>query len=123
MTRWPLPVTHKIFIDGAAGTTGLEIAERLEGRSEFVLLRLDDAQRKAEAGAGALCAKPRGESADPKAVPGVIGGLGCRVCRLRGMRIGARAWGNARLVITRPSVTVALSSQPPEMFSLKWGAG
>ena len=46
LTRWPLPVTHKIFIDGAAGTTGLEIAERLEGRSEFTLLRLDDAQRK-----------------------------------------------------------------------------
>jgi N-acetyl-gamma-glutamyl-phosphate reductase len=39
-------VTHTVFIDGAAGTTGLEIAERLEGRSEFTLIRLDDAQRK-----------------------------------------------------------------------------
>jgi N-acetyl-gamma-glutamyl-phosphate reductase len=39
-------VTHKVFIDGAAGTTGLEIAERLAGRSEFSLLTLDDAQRK-----------------------------------------------------------------------------
>ncbi|MEL7198983.1 MAG: N-acetyl-gamma-glutamyl-phosphate reductase [Pseudomonadota bacterium] len=37
--------TH-IFIDGAAGTTGLEIRERLEGRSEFELMVLDDAQRK-----------------------------------------------------------------------------
>ncbi len=39
-------MTHKVFIDGAAGTTGLEIAERLAGRSEFALLTLDDAQRK-----------------------------------------------------------------------------
>src|SRR5690606_18546870 len=35
-----------IFIDGAAGTTGLEIADRLAGRSEFALLTLDDARRK-----------------------------------------------------------------------------
>lgn len=40
----------RIFIDGAAGTTGLEIRERLEGRSEFELLLLDDSQRK-DAGA------------------------------------------------------------------------
>ena len=39
-------LTHKVFIDGAAGTTGLEIAERLAGRSEFALITLDDAQRK-----------------------------------------------------------------------------
>lgn len=37
---------HSIFIDGAAGTTGLEIADRLAGRSEFALLSLDEAQRK-----------------------------------------------------------------------------
>lgn len=42
----PPPVPHRVFIDGAAGTTGLEIAERLEQRGEFSLLRLDDAQRK-----------------------------------------------------------------------------
>ncbi len=36
----------RVFIDGAAGTTGLEIAERLAGRSEFTLLTLDEAQRK-----------------------------------------------------------------------------
>lgn len=35
-----------VFIDGAAGTTGLEIAERLEGRSEFSLLTLDESRRK-----------------------------------------------------------------------------
>jgi N-acetyl-gamma-glutamyl-phosphate reductase len=35
-----------VFIDGAAGTTGLEIADRLAGRSEFSLLTLDDARRK-----------------------------------------------------------------------------
>lgn len=38
-----------VFIDGAAGTTGLEIRERLAGRSEFELLVLDDASRKDEA--------------------------------------------------------------------------
>lgn len=35
-----------LFIDGAAGTTGLEIAERLAGRSEFALLHLNDIYRK-----------------------------------------------------------------------------
>lgn len=39
-------MTQTVFIDGAAGTTGLEIAERLAGRSEFTLLTLDDARRK-----------------------------------------------------------------------------
>ena len=36
----------KIFIDGAAGTTGLEIRERLAARPELDLLRLPDAERK-----------------------------------------------------------------------------
>jgi N-acetyl-gamma-glutamyl-phosphate reductase len=39
-------MTQTIFIDGAAGTTGLEIAERLAGRSEFSLISLADADRK-----------------------------------------------------------------------------
>lgn len=39
-------MTHTLFIDGAAGTTGLEIRERLAGRPEFSLILLDDAQRK-----------------------------------------------------------------------------
>ena len=39
-----------VFIDGEAGTTGLQIAERLEGRSDIELLRLDEATRK-DAGA------------------------------------------------------------------------
>ena len=43
-------MTQTVFIDGAAGTTGLEIAERLAGRSEFSLLAIDDARRK-DAGA------------------------------------------------------------------------
>src|ERR1700748_3179004 len=36
----------KVFIDGAAGTTGLEIRERLEGRADLELVRLSDSQRK-----------------------------------------------------------------------------
>jgi N-acetyl-gamma-glutamyl-phosphate reductase len=39
-------MTTRIFIDGAAGTTGLEIAERLAGRPEFALITLDEARRK-----------------------------------------------------------------------------
>lgn len=35
-----------IFIDGAAGTTGLEIRERLATRADLALITLDDAQRK-----------------------------------------------------------------------------
>lgn len=37
---------HTIFIDGAAGTTGLEILDRLRGREEFELLILEEARRK-----------------------------------------------------------------------------
>jgi N-acetyl-gamma-glutamyl-phosphate reductase len=36
----------RVFIDGAAGTTGLEIRDRLADRAEFELLVLDDTQRK-----------------------------------------------------------------------------
>lgn len=38
----------RIFIDGAAGTTGLEIRDRLAGRDEFELLVLSDERRKDE---------------------------------------------------------------------------
>ena len=43
-------MTKSVFIDGAAGTTGLEIADRLSGRSEFELVTLSDDKRK-DAGA------------------------------------------------------------------------
>ena len=36
----------QVFIDGAAGTTGLEIAARLAGRREFSLITLADDRRK-----------------------------------------------------------------------------
>ena len=39
-------MTTSIFIDGAEGTTGLEIRERLAARSEFSLVTLDDDLRK-----------------------------------------------------------------------------
>ncbi len=43
-------MTLRVFIDGAEGTTGLEIRDRLADRAEFDLLVLDDAARK-DAGA------------------------------------------------------------------------
>lgn len=39
-------MTHKIFVDGGVGTTGLEIVERLAGRPELSLITLDDDKRK-----------------------------------------------------------------------------
>jgi N-acetyl-gamma-glutamyl-phosphate reductase len=39
-------MTKTLFIDGAAGTTGLEIADRMAGRSEFELVTLPDEKRK-----------------------------------------------------------------------------
>ncbi|WP_167954373.1 N-acetyl-gamma-glutamyl-phosphate reductase [Sphingomonas jejuensis] len=39
----------RVFIDGAAGTTGLEIVDRLANRPEFDLLILGDAERKSAA--------------------------------------------------------------------------
>ena len=39
-------MTITVFIDGAVGTTGLEIVERLQSRPEFSLLTLDGASRK-----------------------------------------------------------------------------
>ncbi len=41
-------MTLSVFIDGAAGTTGLEIVERLALRPEFTLIALDEAQRKSD---------------------------------------------------------------------------
>jgi N-acetyl-gamma-glutamyl-phosphate reductase len=42
-------MTSSVFIDGAVGTTGLEIAERLSGRDEFALITLPEDRRKDDA--------------------------------------------------------------------------
>ena len=39
-------MTAKIFIDGEVGTTGLQIRERLENRSDLEFLHLGEAERK-----------------------------------------------------------------------------
>lgn len=39
-------MTTKVFIDGAAGTTGLEIRERLAERADLTLVKLDEEKRK-----------------------------------------------------------------------------
>ena len=39
-------MSHKVFIDGRHGTTGLKIDERLSGRDGIEILTIPEAQRK-----------------------------------------------------------------------------
>ena len=47
-------MTHTIFIDGEAGTTGLEIRQRLEGRNDLELILLGERRRDVAARREAL---------------------------------------------------------------------
>jgi N-acetyl-gamma-glutamyl-phosphate reductase len=49
-------VKKKVFIDGQAGTTGLEIAQRLASRNDLDLIAVDPAKRK-DLGARLACAR------------------------------------------------------------------
>ena len=39
-------MTARVFIDGEAGTTGLQMSQRLDARRDIELLHLSDAERK-----------------------------------------------------------------------------
>ena len=43
-------MTAKVFIDGEAGTTGLQIKSRLEGRDDLKLLHLRDDESSKDTG-------------------------------------------------------------------------
>ena len=54
-------MTYRIFIDGGAGTTGLQVADRLAGREELELVILPDDRRKDMAARADLCAMADGD--------------------------------------------------------------
>ncbi|HEY0269975.1 MAG TPA: N-acetyl-gamma-glutamyl-phosphate reductase, partial [Sphingomonas sp.] len=47
----------RVFVDGGAGTTGIEIVERLSSRADVTLSLLSDAERKDPAARGAALAR------------------------------------------------------------------
>ena len=47
-------MTHSVFIDGEAGTTGLDVLRRLEAREDLEIIALGDRRRDVEARREAL---------------------------------------------------------------------
>jgi N-acetyl-gamma-glutamyl-phosphate reductase len=86
----------KVFIDGEAGTTGLQIAEQLRDRADLTLLRIDESQRKSsdararllqEADVAILCLP---DDAAREAV--ALAGPGCRILDASTAHRVAQGW-------------------------------
>ena len=90
-------MTYHVFIDGEAGTTGLQVRERLEAHPDITLISLDDAARKDEASrreamaSAAVVILCLPDEAAIEAV-GLAEGLGCAIIDASTAHRTARGW-------------------------------